>query len=133
MLEGVRAAEQQVQARGRRDADDQENELDDRPLNVAGGVREGRVGQEGVHEAFAPVAAFAVVATHGSDLRRGQREERRDQEREDREDGARVCADKADGTDEEEQRLRNTAHDGTQPIARAQVGHQSASRDDRDG
>ena len=69
-LEGIRAAEQQVQARGRRDADDQENELDDRPLNVAGGVREGRVGQEGVHEGFAPVAAFAVVATHGPDLRR---------------------------------------------------------------
>ena len=169
-LEGIRATEQEVQARGRRDADDQENELDDRPLNVAGGVREGRVGQEGVHEGFAPVTAFAVVATHGPDLRRRQREERRrdndkregtprqgdelassaatvgasgegregdekrrDEEREDREGGARVCADEADGADEEEYRLRNTAHDRTQPIARTQVGDKSASRDDRDG
>ena len=44
-----------------------------------------------------------------------------------------MYADEADGTDEEENHLRNTAHDSTQAIARAQVGHQSASRDDRDG
>ena len=67
-LEGIRATEQQVQACGRRDADEQENELDDRPLDVAGCVREGRVGQEGVHEGFAPVTALAVVAAHGPDL-----------------------------------------------------------------
>ena len=67
-LQGIRATEQQVEAGGRRDADDQENELDEHPLSVAGGVGEGRVGQEGVAESFAPVAAVAPVTAHSPDL-----------------------------------------------------------------
>ena len=67
-LQGIRATEQQVEAGGRRDADDQENELDDHPLSVAGSVGEGRVGQECVAEGFAPVAAVAPVTAHGPDL-----------------------------------------------------------------